>query len=112
MNEFTILVCARCGRVLGNNPSENVSFGESPYPHDEGFGCCRDCGGDLTVSVDDRSLEAIKKRLGRNAVSFYEARFEVLRKALSPANREKFEAMDYVRKIDLVIRLIERGAMI
>lgn len=111
MNEFIdVLVCAHCGCLIRNDSIENVSFRESPYPHDEGYGCCRICGGDRTVLGD--SLEAIKKRLGLNAVTFYEARFEMLREKLSPANREKFEAMDYVRKTDLVACLIERGAMI
>ena len=113
MNEQrTVVTCTYCGRLIENNPTENVSFAEHPYPHDEGFGACRDCGGDPSVSKDDHSPEALKKRLGLNAVSFYEARFEIVQKALSPENLAKFEAMDYAQKIAVIARLIEKGAMI
>jgi len=113
MNEgLDVIVCAYCGRLIRNTPTANISYAQVPYPHDDGYGYCRECGGDPTVPTDDHSIAALKKRLGSMAISFYEARFEVLRQALSPSNAAKFEAMSYAKKIALVTRLVEQGTMI
>ena len=69
MNEQrTVVACAYCGHLIENNPTENVSFKEVPYPHDEGFGACRECGGDPTVPKDDLTVAAIQKRFGAVAI--------------------------------------------
>lgn len=104
------VVCSCCGDSIRNTEDENVSLGELPYPHDEGFGMCVSCGGDKRSTGDDE--ESVKRRLGRSGTMFYEARFEVLASRLSPVNAVKFDKMSYAQKVRTVAGLITRGAMI
>ena len=99
------LTCTCCGSGVRDTPDENVSHGESPYPHDAGFGLCVECGG-------DKKAGDIRQRLGWAGTTFYEARFKTLRERLSEPNRRHFDAMPYERKVRIVARLIEKGAMI
>ena len=39
-----VLACTCCGQGLSDTPEENVSHGQVPYPHDTGYGLCKDCG--------------------------------------------------------------------
>jgi hypothetical protein len=67
---------------------------------------CPDCGGQPEYPMNDW------KHYGEAARMFYEARFEVLRRNLSPESRDRFNAMPLERQIGVVGRLIEKGAMI
>ena len=79
-----ILTCTCCGRGLRDTPEENVSHGQVPYPHDTGFGLCRECGGDPTA--DMTTDEGIRKRMGWQMTTFCEARFDL--SAAEPQARE------------------------
>jgi hypothetical protein len=105
MEDNEIITCHCCGRGLRNDAKGNVHYGESPYPDDEGFGLCVECGGDKNASD-------IHRRLGWAGRTFYDARIEVLRNNLSPENKARFEALSYERKIYIITRLIERGKMV
>lgn len=100
-----IITCGCCGRGLHNNAGENTHFGIIPYPDDEGYGMCVECGG-------DKKSKDFRKRLGWAGEAFYDARVEVLRNNLSPENKAKFESMTYERKVVIIVKLIERGSMI
>jgi hypothetical protein len=105
MKDNEYISCYCCGHLLRNNAKENIHYGESPYPDDEGFGLCVECGGDKNTSD-------IHKRLGWAGRTFYDARIEVLSNNLSPENKAKFEALSYERKLYIIARLIELGKMI
>ena len=81
------------------------SFGLEPYPHDQGFGMCFECGGD--PDSDD-----ILTRLGWAGRTFFETRMSIVRVHLKPEKRAKFDAMDYERKVAFISRCIERGLLI
>lgn len=100
-----ILTCSCCGAGLRDSAKENVSFGWVPYPHDQGYGMCRDCGGDPEAKTR-------KKKMGWAAATFFEARFEVLQQSLSEENRAKFSAMSYERKCAVVAGLVQKGVII
>lgn len=111
------VACSCCGASIRNDAENNVSFGEVPYPDDTGMGMCVQCGGDKSIQTldgNDESLtvEQIKRKIGWASVCFFETRFEILEKKLSPENAAKFKAMTYARKIQVVTRLIEKGTMI
>jgi hypothetical protein len=97
--------CSCCGELIENSADKNACFGIEPYPHDDGFGECFECGGD--PHSDD-----ILVRLGWMGRTFYEARMDIVRECLSPENRTKFDAMDYERQIAFIGRCIEKGLMI
>jgi hypothetical protein len=105
MEDNEYITCYYCGLLIRNNVQENVHYGESPYPDDEGFGLYVQCGGDKNASD-------IRKRLGWAGQTFYDARIEVLSNNLCPENKAKFEALSYERKVYVIARLIERGKMI
>jgi hypothetical protein len=99
------IICGCCGHLLRNTAQENAHFGQQPYPDDEGYGMCMECGG-------EKGSPELKKRLGWAGCMFFDARIEVLKPALNPENLAKFEAMSYERKVAVITRLIEKGAMI
>lgn len=101
----TWVVCNCCGHIIRNNAEENVSFGQVPYPDDQGFGTCKECYG-------DKQSGDFKTRLGWAGRIFYDSRIELLKTQLNPPNLAKFEAMSYERQVVLIGRLIEKGAMI
>jgi hypothetical protein len=105
MEDKEYITCYCCGLLIRNNVQENVHYGESPYPDDECFGLCVECGGDKKAS-------GISKKLGWAGRIFYDAKIEVLSNNLSPENKAKFEALSYERKVYIIARLIERGKMI
>lgn len=122
-----ILTCTCCGTGIHDTPEENASHGEEPYPHDTGFGACRECFGEEVVeeSASERPIRArrpkkasemtdaeFKRSLGWAGRTFYEARFEALEKSLNEANREKFAKLPYKKKVAVVAGLVEKGAMI
>jgi hypothetical protein len=106
---LTDLDCSCCGKPIENSTDQNASFGLAPYPHDQGFGMCFDCGGDS--QSDD-----IRTQLGWAGRMFFETRMSIVRKHLNPENRAKFDAMNYERKVSFIglfIGLcIKRGLMI
>ena len=99
------LTCSCCGNGLGNNAKENVAFGQEPYPFDEGFGMCRDCGG-------DPEGDTIRKKMGWATATFCEARFNVLRSRLNEKNRTKFDACSYEKKCLLILSAVEDGYLV
>ena len=105
MEENDIITCGCCGRGLRHNAKENNHFGQEPYPDDIGMGMCVACGG-------DKSSANTRERLGWAGCTFYDARIEVLSDNLNPENKAKFESMPYEKKIVIIGKLIERGAMI
>lgn len=114
------VMCSCCGKGIRHNAAENVSFGESPYPHDNGVGMCRECGGDDRVKpvakkgrkAKPLSEAAVRKRMGFGACCFVDARIEILEKRLNPENLARFNAMPYEKKARVVYDLVEKGAMI
>lgn len=103
-NDFH-LTCSCCGNGLLNTEEQNAHFGIVPYPNDEGFGMCLECGGDPKAA-------SLRKKMGWAKVSFFDARVEILQEKMNPDNAVKFEAMSYAKKCVLITRLIERGSMI
>ena len=101
--EDAYVKCSCCGELIKNSPEENNDFGQNSY--DEGFGMCRECGGD--PNSDD-----ILMRLGWAGRTFFDARIDIVRERLKPEKRAKFDAMSYERQVAFVSRCIERGLMI
>lgn len=103
------LDCSCCGAgILA--PEENTDHGKEPYPHDEGHGMCRGCGG------DDRAVgtteAAVRRRLGWAACTFAEARFDIVRRGLNAKNLARFDALSFVQKVEVIYTLVERGVII
>lgn len=99
------VACSCCGSGIKNDADENAHFGIVPYPVDEGFGMCLECGG-------DQKAASLRKKMGWAKVSFFDARIEMLREKMNPENLAKFIEMTYARKCWLITKLIERGSMI
>lgn len=104
-DESGYLNCGCCGELIRHTPEENAHFGIEPYPDDRGYGMCRACGGNPNAAD-------FREQLGWAGRTFFEARFEVLRDALSDGNRAKFDGMSYRQKVSVITRLIENGALI
>lgn len=108
--------CSCCGDDIPDDEEHNVDHGVVPNPHDTGFGMCVECGGDKKAGEGKPAKEMteaqLKRRIGWAGRTFYEARFEILEKKLRPDLVEKFRAMSYAKKIAIVAKMIERGAMI
>jgi hypothetical protein len=111
-----MLSCSCCGTLLRNSPEENASYGQVPYPHDTGFGMCRDCGGDpkgaekLEKAGADSAAVA-RKAMGWAMAMFVDARISRLREALGEENRAKLDAMPYSKQAEVVCRMVESGRM-
>lgn len=101
---YEILDCSCCGRGIRDNEEENVSYGQVPYPHDTGYGMCKECGG-------DSEAEDIKKRMGWGMVCFVEARFDIIRKRLKPENQAKWDRCSWEKKALTVLEFVEQGVM-
>ncbi len=116
MDHNELLECSCCGTGVHHNTQENVAYGEKPYPYDTGYGMCRECGGDDNVAagkkVSEMTEAQFKKRLGWGKQVFFEARFDNVRKNLSPDNQEKWDKLDYKKKVYFVTKLVEEGKMI
>ena len=111
-----MLSCSCCGRSLMDSPDENVSYGLAPYPHDTGFGMCRDCGGDPkgaeTLEKAGADADSVaRKAMGWAMAMFVDARISRLREALGPDNRVRLEAMSYSKQAEVVCRMVESGRM-
>ena len=104
MEKDEILTCGCCGRGVQNNEAENVHFGMIPYPDDNGFGMCRDCGGDPTA-------KGTKKKLGWAKTCFCEARFPVIRDALSDKGKANWDKATYAKKCFTVFTFVEKGIL-
>jgi hypothetical protein len=105
-----ILTCTCCGCGLADTPEENVSHGQSPYPHDTGFGLCRECGGDPTSDMS--TDEGVQKRMGWQMTTFCEARFELVQQNLKPESRAKWDRLSYARKCVVVLGLVHDGVIV
>jgi hypothetical protein len=99
------LSCSCCGAGILNNAEQNVHFGLVPYPDDQGFGMCKDCGG-------DKDSDDIKKRMGWGMVTFVEARFDTIRKNLSEKNQKNWDRCSWEKKACIVLDFVEKGVMI
>lgn len=109
------LVCTCCGDFVKHTKTDNVAFGQSPYPYDEGYGMCRECGGeDLKPGeiVKDLTDSQIKKKMGWAKVMFFEARFPIIESKLTPENLEKWKMSSFAKKAVFITSLIEKGEMI
>ena len=95
--------CSCCGKSIPNTKKHNVAHGTGKC--DKGFGHCRECFG-------DPKADSFKKQLGWGMQMFYEARFDTVRKALSPENVEKWDKLSYEKKCLMIAGLVEKGAMI
>ncbi len=76
--------CTCCRRGLRDNRKENMSHAVLPYPHDTGFGLCRQCGDD--TSADMNTDESVRRRMGWQMTRFCEAHFDLARRHLKPEN--------------------------
>lgn len=103
--EEGVVICSCCGRTIPDDPQHNVDHGTQPSPHDEGFGMCKECGGDAEAT-------GIRKRLGWATCAFYDARIKLIMEILSPEKRKKFAALPYERKAAWISEAVERGFMI
>ena len=104
-----LLTCSCCGTGVYDTPEHNVSHGEVPYPHDQGFGMCVKCGGDKRET--GTTAPKLRKRMGWAGQTFFDARIEVLRKRLTGANLEKFNTMSFERKVVVITKMVERGML-
>jgi hypothetical protein len=105
MSDLPIVSCSCCGKGIYDNAKENVHFGMIPYPDDNGFGMCVECGG-------DKKSKDPKKRMGWGMVTFVEARFDTVRKSLNEKNQKKWDECTWEKKALVVLGLVEKGAMI
>ncbi|MDP2607247.1 MAG: hypothetical protein Q8S00_32320 [Deltaproteobacteria bacterium] len=107
--------CTCCGIDVRNVPGENVYLNlpdGNSYPSDDGYGMCIACGGDPSADVNDTSEANIRKRLGYGMIVFYNARIEIMERALNPENAALFKKLDYASKISLVIKAVEDGLIV
>lgn len=115
MRENELLWCSCCGKGVRNNAEENVDYGKKPYPHDNEFGMCRECGGDPKAGGakdwDKLNEKEVKKRLGWSTVRFVEARFALIRKNLSASNQTKFDKLPYWKKVAFALKMVEKGVI-
>ena len=105
-----ILSCTCCGQGVCDTPEENVSHGQMPYPHDAGFGLCRECGGDPTA--DTSTDEGVKKRMGWQMTTFCEARFDLVRQNLKPQQQSHWDSLSYAKKCTVVLGLVRQGTIV
>ena len=109
--EDTLVACSCCGKWVEDTEAANTDFSKVPYPHDVGFGMCKECGGDKSVK-DIKSEEGVKKKMGWAMQTFCEARFDVIRKSLKPENRAKWDRCTYAKKVMVVLGFVEKGSII
>jgi hypothetical protein len=113
-----ILSCTCCGSGIEDSSAQNVDFGKQPNPHDEGYGLCHDCGGDnraplpTTTDGSKKRKKKIRKRLGWATSTFFEARFDTVRSALSLENQTKWDRCSYEKKIAVIAQFVEKGLII
>ena len=105
-----ILTCTCCGTGVRDTPADNVSHGQTPCPHDTGFGLCRECGGD--AAADMNTDEGVRRRMGWQMTTFCEARFDVVRRNLKPDNQARWDGLSYAKKCSVVIGLVRDGTII
>ena len=105
-----VLTCTCCGDLLHDTPEENVSHSCDPYPHDNGFGLCRECGGD--PAADMTTDEGVRKRMGWQMTTFCEARFDLICRNLNPTNQAKWDGLSYAKKCSVVLGLVREGVII
>ena len=106
LNEW--IVCSCCGASIRNTAEENVGFGEVPYPHDQGTGMCRNCGGDDRIDAETD----FKRRIGWAMCVFFEARFDLFRTRLSETNRAKWDALSYEKRCNAIARAVHKGLLV
>lgn len=102
------VTCSCCGKHVADTPEENGDFNERGQ--DTGYGHCRECFGD--PSVKGTYDESVKQRLGWAGRTFFEARFDRVRKALNPENQAKWDKCSYAKKVAVIGQMIEKGNMI
>lgn len=66
---------------------------------------CKDCMG-------NPEARSFRKKIGWAGQMFYEARFDVVRKQLSPESQAKWDKCSYAKKCSIIGHFIEKGLMI
>jgi hypothetical protein len=116
MREDELLWCSCCGKGLRNNAEENTDYGKVPYPHDDEFGMCVECGGNDKIGTDDTVDQLtdaqLKKRMGWAMTMFIEARIPIVSARLSPVNAAKFDKLPLWHKAAFIVKMVESGKMI
>jgi hypothetical protein len=105
-----ILTCTCCGIGLRDTMDENVSHGQVPYPHDTGYGLCRECGGDPTA--DTATEEGIRRRMGWQVATFCEARIDLVQRNLKSEAQAKWDRLSYAKKCCVVLGLVKDGTFV
>ena len=111
MEEALLLTCGCCGKGIYDT-KDNIHFGMTPYPDDIGFGMCRECGGDDSITNEEaiKDEKAFKKKLGWGGQAFFESRFDIVQRALT--DKEKWKKLPYRKKVAVITQFIEKGFMI
>ena len=104
------LTCTCCGLSLRDTPEENVSHDRTPYPHDTGFGLCRECGGDHTAEMT--TDDGVRRRMGWQLTTFCEARFDLVHRNLKPEGQAKWGSLSYAKKCSVVLGLVRDGSIV
>jgi hypothetical protein len=103
---MSTLACDFCGKGIEDTSEENAWHGVVPYPGDvPDMGMCLGCAG-------DPNARTVRKRMGWALTTFVDARIPIIRNALSPKNRENFEAMDYEQKANVVMKMVGKGLIV
>ena len=55
---------------------------------------------------------AVRRRMGWAMTMFCEARFDVVRKALSPEKQANWDSLSYAKKCAVVLDFVQKGYMI
>lgn len=96
--------CSCCGEDIPDTKEYNVAH-DTPGKFDNGYGMCKECGG------DDKATD-IKKKMGWGMTMFVEARIETIAKRLNEENKKKFLEMPFEKQAVIVLKMVEKGAII
>ncbi len=61
--------------------------------------------------VREMTDKAVRRRMGWMMTTFCEARFDVVRNALSPEHQARWDQFSYARKCSTVLEFVRRGHM-
>jgi len=114
MDETTseYVTCSCCGKGIADTPEENLDH--ATRGQDTGYGNCRECFGEPPAKGERVTMDeaTVKRRLGWAGRTFYESRFDTVRKSLTPDNQAKWDACAYGKKVLIISQLIEKGRAI
>jgi hypothetical protein len=113
MSDDAIVSCSCCGRGIRDNAEENCDF--NTRGQDQGFGMCRECGGEDPGTWGDASKmteEEFKKKQGWALTTFYDARMEPFRSRLNAKNQATWDTLPYWKKCYLLENAVKDGLII